>query len=69
MVVHLSWAFISRYYLITQDLKLVNDEYKRVAEFFYKAVPQRLRFSKIHLNIDNIALGKCIKKIIFLLNL
>lgn len=32
--------------LITQDLKLVNDEYKRVAEFFYKAVPQRLRFSK-----------------------
>lgn len=32
--------------LITQDLKLVNDEYKRVAEFFYKAVPQRLRVSK-----------------------
>lgn len=32
--------------LITQDLKLVNDEYKRVAEFFYKAIPQRLRLSK-----------------------
>lgn len=32
--------------LITQDLKLVNDEYKRVAEFFYKAVPLRLRVSK-----------------------
>lgn len=32
--------------LITPDLKLVNDEYKRVAEFFYKAVPQRLRVSK-----------------------
>ena len=32
--------------LITQDLKLVNDEYKRVAEYFYKAIPQRLRLSK-----------------------
>lgn len=32
--------------LITQDLKLINDEYKRVAEYFYKAVPQRLRLSK-----------------------
>jgi zona occludens toxin len=32
--------------LITQDLKLVNDEYKRVAEYFYRAVPQRLRLSK-----------------------
>lgn len=32
--------------LITQDLKLVNEEYKRVAEFFYKAIPQRLRLSK-----------------------
>lgn len=32
--------------LITQDLKLVNDEYKRVGEYFFKAVPQRLRMSK-----------------------
>lgn len=32
--------------LITQDLKLVNDEYKRVGEFFYRTVPQRLRISK-----------------------
>ena len=32
--------------LITQDLKLVNDEYKRTAEYFFKAVPQRLRLSK-----------------------
>lgn len=32
--------------LITQDLKLVNDEYKRTAEYFYRAVPQRFRLSK-----------------------
>jgi zona occludens toxin len=32
--------------LITQDLKLVNDEYKRTAEYFYRAIPQRLRLNK-----------------------
>lgn len=30
-------------WLITQDLALVNNEYKRVAEFFYKAVPPASR--------------------------
>ncbi|MBU3014757.1 zonular occludens toxin domain-containing protein [Poseidonibacter lekithochrous] len=32
--------------LITQDLTLVNNEYKRVAEYFYKAIPSRFRMSK-----------------------
>lgn len=32
--------------LITQDLSLVNTEYKRVAEYFYKAIPSRFRMSK-----------------------
>ncbi|ANE35838.1 zonula occludens toxin (Zot) family protein [Campylobacter iguaniorum] len=31
-------------YLITQDLSLVNSEYKRIAEFFYKAVDSSKRF-------------------------
>jgi zona occludens toxin len=30
---------------ITQDLSLIGNEYKRVAEFFYKAVPQRFRLN------------------------
>jgi zona occludens toxin len=30
---------------ITQDLTLIGNEYKRVAEFFYKAVPQRFRIN------------------------
>jgi zona occludens toxin len=35
-------------WLITQDLSLVSNEYKRIAEFFYKAVPpaQRLNTSR-----------------------
>ncbi|MBU0923916.1 zonular occludens toxin domain-containing protein, partial [bacterium] len=32
--------------LITQDLSLVNTEYKRVAEYFYRAIPSRFRMSK-----------------------
>lgn len=32
--------------LITQDLTLVNSEYKRVAEYFYRAIPSRFRLSK-----------------------
>lgn len=32
--------------LITQDLTLVNNEYKRVAEYFYRAIPSRFRMSK-----------------------
>lgn len=32
-------------WLITQDLTLVNNEYKRIAEFFYKAVPPAQRLS------------------------
>ena len=32
--------------LITQDLTLVNSEYKRVAEYFYKAIPARFRVRK-----------------------
>ncbi|EAJ1232370.1 zonula occludens toxin [Campylobacter fetus] len=31
-------------YFITQDLSLVNNEYKRIAEFFYKAVDSSKRF-------------------------
>lgn len=33
-------------YLITQDLSLVNSEYKRIAEFFYKAVDSSRRIFK-----------------------
>ena len=32
--------------LITQDLSLVNKEYKTCAEFFYRAIPSRFRLSK-----------------------
>lgn len=32
--------------LITQDLSLVNTEYKRIAEYFYRAIPSRFRMSK-----------------------
>ncbi len=32
-------------WLITQDLTLVNSEYKRIAEFFYKAVPPSKRIN------------------------
>lgn len=32
--------------LITQDLSLVNTEYKRVAEYFYRAIPSRYRMFK-----------------------
>lgn len=32
--------------LITQDLALISNEYKRLGEFFFRAVPQRLRLKK-----------------------
>ncbi len=33
-------------YLITQNLSLIESKYKPLAEYFYKAVPSSLRFSK-----------------------